>query len=89
MTSTAVRSCSNIPCLNFLGEKSWRAAWRDGGSTWSKSFWNSSRSDAAFWSSGLGLAGPAATDVRREKRMEADRNLRSEIIVRLYFVGEF
>ena len=33
MASTAVRSSWNIPCLNFLGERSCRAACRDGGST--------------------------------------------------------
>lgn len=33
MASTAVRSSGNMPCLNFFGEKSWRAAWSDGGST--------------------------------------------------------
>lgn len=33
MASTAVRSSWNIPCLNFFGERSCRAACRDGGST--------------------------------------------------------
>ena len=38
IASTAVRSSGNMPCLNFLGEKSWSAACRDGGSAWSSSF---------------------------------------------------
>ncbi len=33
MASTAVRSSWNMPCLNFLGERSCRAACRDGAST--------------------------------------------------------
>ena len=33
MASTAVRSSWNMPCLNFFGERSCRAACRDGAST--------------------------------------------------------
>ncbi len=79
-----------MPCLNFLGEKSWSAAWRDGGSTWSSSFWNSSRSAAGSLSLSCRLesAGPAITKVRRERRTDAERTLRRVIMmVGWYHVG--
>ena len=72
-----------MPCLNFLGEKSWSAACRDGGSAWSSSLWNSSRSAAESLSLSCGLesAGPAIAKVRRERRTEAERTLRRLIIM--------
>lgn len=81
--SAAVLSFSNIPCVNFLGEWSCRAACKAGASTWSSSRSNSSRSDCgsdcAFESSGVCAMADDVTRVRRRK--ETGRSLRSDNMV--------
>lgn len=80
--SAAVLSFSNMPWVNFLGEKSCRAACSDGGSTWSSKRSKASRSDCASWvaSKCPGVCA-MADDVTRVKRRAAGKALRSDIIV--------
>ena len=79
--SAAVLSFSNMPWVNFLGEKSCRAACSDGGSTWSSKRSKASRSDCASCASKCPGVCAMADDVTRVKRRAAGRALRGDIIV--------
>lgn len=81
--STAVRSSLKTPCLNFFGVKSCKAAWRAGGSTWSSSFWNASRSESASLSSSSADLGSEMTwDEMCERRRQVRRRERIDGMVK-------
>ena len=68
-----------MPWVNFFGEKSCRAACRDGGSTWSSNRSNASRSAcASLCACNLSGLCAIADDVTMVRRRETGRSLRSD-----------